>query len=802
MVPYLLTIFFFINPPLIQEYFQGLLCIPLSEDYPDAIFFQYDISQSCSTDGQKIRFGGLIGLGWWCSGFPMFLALYLRRRIFDLHEPSLSTALGLLYNGYEEHYYWWEVVVFIRKLAVLGCFIVPMRTNLSKITDLLCVGMISLGLHLYAQPYDNRYYFLLDRLETKMLWAFVFTMVCGLHLRIRGLYPMPEGGWPKDYTDPKYLEDQIIKYAIVISHLRFVLHFLFFVSYEFFLKNNPCFQDGRVQYDPAIKEFDVSKLSSKERGFLAACFVESMTAHVEDLKWFTFRYIEAAWKESLYEILHDRAVRKKALDELLGRSPKSGDGSASPTGKDAKKKNPVLKVLKALKTLICGAGKKKKKKGSKAASAADLDENIEVDWGERISLEKIQLGMLRHNQFPVDTFRKDLQRGKAKSTLIGIDMIDPKTGLSLRCVNVKTRAEKAKEDAERRSLKNRIKEALDTPAKKEARAKAEADREYYQNLFGTENVEPEGDAWNAFCVRELGENYEKKASADSMKDAAAKYRDLSESDMDDLMVMAEGLKYSSAAQFSDKKKKEQEQQKKGVWKPEEWIKPTVDPSGDAQVAGLGGPRSVTTLDYIQSMVASFDRRHGGVEFVLPEEITPTTGLELEDAAAAPGAEDEPAELTGDEDPLLVAPPADDGAGVGLEDEPEQPAEKPPEEPPAIEESLPHTSAETSGAGDPLALLKEEEPATEAPATEAAAVAAAVAAENAATEAETPAPAAPPAEEAPAAPETEATEAKDGDPEAAASKPAETADGDGDAKADAPLPAPAIEVPPAAEPAKS
>merc|ERR1719498_1313640 len=31
LVPYLLTIFFFINPVLIQEYFQGLLCVPLTE---------------------------------------------------------------------------------------------------------------------------------------------------------------------------------------------------------------------------------------------------------------------------------------------------------------------------------------------------------------------------------------------------------------------------------------------------------------------------------------------------------------------------------------------------------------------------------------------------------------------------------------------------------------------------------------------------------------------------------------------------------------------------------------------------
>eukprot|EP00746_Dinoflagellata_sp_MGD_P066212 gnl/MRDRNA2_/MRDRNA2_27469_c0_seq1.p1 gnl/MRDRNA2_/MRDRNA2_27469_c0~~gnl/MRDRNA2_/MRDRNA2_27469_c0_seq1.p1 ORF type:complete len:525 (+),score=185.10 gnl/MRDRNA2_/MRDRNA2_27469_c0_seq1:162-1577(+) len=471
-----------------------------------------------------------------------------------------------------------------------------------------------------------------------------------------------------------------------------------------------------------------------------------MTAHVEDLKWFTFRYIEAAWKEAMYEILHDRAVRKKALDELLGRAPKSdGSGPVSPTGKDKKKKNPVIRILTALKTLICGAAKKKGKgKRGSVAAAADPDENIEVDWGEKISLEKIQLGMLRHVQFPVDTFRKDLQRGKSKSTLIPIDMIDPKTGLSQRCVNIKTRKEKQAEDAARRSLKQRIKEAFDTPEKKAARAKLEAEREFYENLFGTKNVE-------------------------------------------------EGEEPNEPATFASKAKKEEKKEKSGVWKPEEWMKPTI-PEGEATVAGLGGPRSVTTLDYIHAMVASFDRRHGGPEFVIPEEITPTTGLEIDENAPAPAAvEDAPAEETpaveaapepGDEDPLLV----DAGAGVGLEEEEQPPAEKPAEEKPVEEAppepALPHTSAETSGAGDPLSMLQEEAPATEAAGT----------AENAAAAGDAPAP---PAEDAP---EAQATEAKEGDPDAEASKPAEGKEGEEEAGAT--LPPPAIEVPPAAEPAKS
>jgi hypothetical protein len=750
LIPYLLMIYFFLHPLLAQEYFQGFLCIPLSAEYPDAIFYEYDISQSCSADGQKYRLAALGGLGWWGIGFPIVLMLYLRGRIFDLYDHSLCTTLGLLYNGYEEDFYYWEVIVFIRKIAVLGCFIVPMRSQLSKISDLLCVGMISLGLHEYAKPYDNRCYWLLDRLETKMLWAFVFTTVLGLYLRIRKLYPMPEGGWPKDWTDPVYIEDQVIKYAVVVSHLRFVFHFLFFIAYEFFLKSNPCtapcFADGRMQYDPALKEFDISKLNSKERQFLAATFVECVKAHVEDLKWFTFRYIEAAWKEAMFEILHVKAVQKKAFEELFGKAGNKDDHSHSPHNDDKKKKkNPVLRICGALKKLICGA--KKKKPGD--ASARDPDEdNIEVDWSDRISLEKIQLHMLRHVQFPVDTFRKDLARGKAKSNLLPIDMIDPKTGLSQRCINIKTRAEKKAEDREKRSVKNQIKQLLDTPEKRAARAKAEEEREFYETLFG-----------------------------------------------------------GNVAEWSEKKKKPEKQEKKGVWKAAEWLKPTI-PEGEASVAGVGGPRSVKTLDYITSMVASFDRRHGGPEFVLPPELNPRSGLEEENLpkAVTQAEEQEVVEEPGMEDPLLVDPnaPVDAGAGVGLADEQPEPAEEAPAEPaqtPAPNEppkegtsgagdplAIPETPAEgKSGAGDPLQIPEapaEEPGAAEAPAPDAAA-------------------AEPAAGDAPAAAETEATTAKEGEAGAGDGEPPPPAEGtDGEAAAAPPLPTPAIEVPAEAEPAKS
>lgn len=89
---------------------------------------------------------GIPGLLLWCVGVPvLFLGVLWRERL-NLHQEDVRAYLGFLYIGYRQEHYYWEVMVILRKLAVVAITTVVHSTGMSRLRLMLMLGIVWLAL--------------------------------------------------------------------------------------------------------------------------------------------------------------------------------------------------------------------------------------------------------------------------------------------------------------------------------------------------------------------------------------------------------------------------------------------------------------------------------------------------------------------------------------------------------------------------------------------------------------------------------------------------------------------------------
>merc|ERR1719240_1272990 len=111
-----------------------------------------------------------------------------------------------------------------------------------------------------------------------------------------------------------------------------------------------------------------------------------------------------------------------------------------------------------------------------------------MDWNETVPVENIQLRLLRHTKYPVEQFRKDLQKGKQKP-MLPEGKFDPNTGLSYRCSDYKTREELDAKKAQERSIMQQLKKRFENADAKKAGQMALLEEQRFQELCGCEKVQ-------------------------------------------------------------------------------------------------------------------------------------------------------------------------------------------------------------------------------------------------------------------------------------------------------------------------
>jgi len=107
-------------------------------------------------------------------GLPLAGTMLLLHNKDRLHEKSFYTRYGLLYLGYRDERAWWELVVALRKVAIVsvGTFgtllgVVDVQAHLA-----LLMVFVSIVVHLLGKPFD------MTRANTRLLHNLELTALC------------------------------------------------------------------------------------------------------------------------------------------------------------------------------------------------------------------------------------------------------------------------------------------------------------------------------------------------------------------------------------------------------------------------------------------------------------------------------------------------------------------------------------------------------------------------------------------------------------------------------------------------
>lgn len=173
MIPIYVTILFFIYTTTTRGMLSLLDCtaIHFGATHGTKSFLRAAMSVECSLSptGAYFKFFllGVTGLLIWSIGIPFvaFMVLYVNSKNLNSRETRLK--YGFLHNGFVKKFWYWETVVFARKLSVL----VVSSVSIFSITSLsaariLVSAVIAIAfniIHLRCQPFDKRYELLVNR---------------------------------------------------------------------------------------------------------------------------------------------------------------------------------------------------------------------------------------------------------------------------------------------------------------------------------------------------------------------------------------------------------------------------------------------------------------------------------------------------------------------------------------------------------------------------------------------------------------------------------------------------------------
>lgn len=110
----------------------------------------------------------------------MFLVLKMHTK--DQHNDEMRFRFGMLMEGYEDEYFYWESVIASRKALVImiSVFMATLSVDIQAYVG-IAVVMIYMSLHIMWKPYNHK---LLDGMETLSLTTSFITLYAGTFLYI------------------------------------------------------------------------------------------------------------------------------------------------------------------------------------------------------------------------------------------------------------------------------------------------------------------------------------------------------------------------------------------------------------------------------------------------------------------------------------------------------------------------------------------------------------------------------------------------------------------------------------------
>ncbi|EUD67938.1 hypothetical protein C922_01550 [Plasmodium inui San Antonio 1] len=184
MIPVYVTFLFMIHAKTSMRMFQLFDCsyIMYTKHLGRYILSRVSSIQcDLKTDYLKFFILGLSGTVIWSLGIPFlsFFVLYTNRH--NLFQENVRIKYGFLHNGYLPNRWYWEIIVFARKIFFLFITTVVLfpsdETNTSKLLLITFIAIFSLCVHFIFQPFDKRNFFTLNKLENTSLFIWTSTIV-------------------------------------------------------------------------------------------------------------------------------------------------------------------------------------------------------------------------------------------------------------------------------------------------------------------------------------------------------------------------------------------------------------------------------------------------------------------------------------------------------------------------------------------------------------------------------------------------------------------------------------------------
>jgi hypothetical protein len=113
----LLYFLFLVYPSVSSTVIHHYVCKTISDSKNSYEFLLADLSIACKTDKWwTYAYIGFPLIALYPIGIPAFFFALLYRHRHQLQEPRIKAKFGFLYNGYELHAWWWEILDSVHKL--------------------------------------------------------------------------------------------------------------------------------------------------------------------------------------------------------------------------------------------------------------------------------------------------------------------------------------------------------------------------------------------------------------------------------------------------------------------------------------------------------------------------------------------------------------------------------------------------------------------------------------------------------------------------------------------------------------
>lgn len=180
-----------------------------------------------------------VGLIVFCVGMPLAYYFVLKRykTTSRIDDKDVCQMLGFFFGGYEPHFYYFECIHIVRRVLFVTVVHIPglgaenyTDTFRTRAVTLAIIAIFFYGLHQACAPYDNRGYFILDRIETASLQAITITVLLQVWvLNTDKAESILESG------SAKSARDTCVAIIIALSHLRFLAFVLWGLCRSFCL---------------------------------------------------------------------------------------------------------------------------------------------------------------------------------------------------------------------------------------------------------------------------------------------------------------------------------------------------------------------------------------------------------------------------------------------------------------------------------------------------------------------------------------------------------------------------------------